>query len=105
MPSPPTAAGVDELARRYLQLVDSTDSPALYQEAVEALRSAGLTLVDPVGQQFDPTLHVAVGRRSTTDPGSHNVVAETIRPGCYGDGRLVREAEVVVYRADMSEQR
>jgi hypothetical protein len=101
--SPPRgAAGVDELARKYLQLVDTTNSAALYQEAVEALRSAGLTLVDPVGQQFDPTVHVAVGRRATADPHRHNVVAETVRPGCYGEGRVVREAEVVVYRTDVS---
>jgi GrpE len=101
--SPPRgAAGVDELARKYLQLVDTTNSPALYQEAVETLRSAGLTLIDPVGEQFDPTVHVAVGRRATADPHWHNVVAETVRPGCYGEGRVVREAEVVVYRTDVS---
>jgi len=102
-PAPPApAVGVDELARKYLQLVDAANSPALYHEAIEVLRSAGLTFVDPVGQPFDPTMHVAVGRRATTDSGAHNVVAETIRPGCYGDGRLVREAEVVVYRTDMT---
>jgi hypothetical protein len=101
--SPPRgAAGVDELARKYLQLVDTTNSPALYQEAVETLRSAGLTVIDPVGEQFDPTVHVAVGRRATADPHWHNVVAETVRPGCYGEGRVVREAEVVVYRTDAS---
>ena len=105
-PSPPPSGGlgVDELARKYLQLVDTANSAAIYQEAVNALRSAGLTVVDPVGQQFDPSIHVAVGRRATGDPRSHNVVAETIRVGCYGDGRVVREAEVVVYRTDTGEQ-
>jgi len=104
MTSPPrAAAGVDDLARKYLQLVDTANSPALYQEAVNTLRAAGLTLIDPVGRQFDPAMHVAVGRRATTDPRSHNVVAETVRPGCYGEGRVVREAEVVVYRTDIGE--
>jgi molecular chaperone GrpE len=84
--------------------VDSAASPALYREAVDALGAAGFTLIDPVGQQFDPTMHLAVARRATTDPRSHNRIAETVRPGCYGDGRLVREAEVVVYRTDASER-
>ncbi len=101
--SPPTA-GIDELARKYLRLVDTANSPALYQEAVNALQSAGLTLIDPAGKPFDPAVHVAVGRRATTDPRSHNVVAETIRHGCYGEGRVMREAEVIVYRTDVSEQ-
>ena len=100
----PTTASVGELVRRYLRLVDTTNSPALHQEALEALRAAGFTLIDPVGQQFDPQLHVAVGRRATTDPRSHNLVAETVRPGCYGDGLLVREAEVIVFRTDVGEQ-
>jgi hypothetical protein len=100
--APPAGTGIDELARKYLRLVDEASSPALYEEAVEALASAGFRLINPVGQKFDPTLHLAVGRRATSDPHAHNVIAETIRQGCYRDGRVVREAEVVVYRTDAS---
>ena len=81
----------------------TTDAPTVVQgvELVEkkltkALTGAGLEVVDPSGQQFDPALHEAVGTEPTPAREDDHVVARVYQLGYVFGGQLLRPARVVV---------
>jgi hypothetical protein len=71
-------------------------SEALKSTLDDALSSAGFTLLDPIGEQFDPTMHRAVDTKSTSDHDKDGMVHETLAPGLYWRDRRLRDAEVIV---------
>jgi molecular chaperone GrpE (heat shock protein) len=50
------------------------------------------------GEEFDRHRHRAVGTRPTAESAQEGVVVEMRTPGYRGDGRVVRFAEVVVFK-------
>ena len=81
----------------------TTDSATIVQgvEMVEKklaklLGAAGLEVVDPVGQQFDPAVHEAVGTEPTPAREDDHVVARVYQLGYRFGGQLLRPARVVV---------
>ncbi|HEU5474849.1 MAG TPA: nucleotide exchange factor GrpE [Actinophytocola sp.] len=50
------------------------------------------------GLEFDRQQHRAVGTQPTADQALDGIIAEPRRPGYRGDGRVVRFAEVVVFK-------
>lgn len=81
----------------------TTDSATLVQgvEMVERklmklLTGAGLEVVNPVGQQFDPSLHEAVGTEPTPAREDDHVVARVYQVGYRFGNQLLRPARVVV---------
>jgi molecular chaperone GrpE len=62
----------------------------------KALDAAGLEVIDPVDQAFDPALHEAIATEPALSPEDDHVVARVYQPGYIFAGQLLRPARVVV---------
>jgi molecular chaperone GrpE len=61
----------------------------------EALKGAGITAIDPLGEPFDPAWHEALGHApSATVPADH--VVQVVAPGYRLGDRLLRPARVLI---------
>jgi molecular chaperone GrpE len=71
---------------------------ATLQLLSRALEKLGITMIDPVGEPFDPARHEAMMTQesSTAEP---NSVLKVVQPGYELNGRLLRPARVIVARA------
>jgi hypothetical protein len=89
---------IEPLARAAIDVRDRVRNPALAERLGAGLEATGWTSVDPTGDRFDPTRHVAVDREPTSDAGLGGLIATVERVGYLGpDGEVVRPPEVVVY--------
>jgi molecular chaperone GrpE len=95
--------GLDDLARFAHIDPDTVDSKTIGQgvEMVEkklykALSTAGLEVLDPTNQSFDPTLHEAVSTEPALSPEDDHVVSRVFQAGYLFKGQLLRPARVVV---------
>jgi molecular chaperone GrpE len=71
---------------------------ATLRELHRAFDKAGIKIIDPAGQPFDPAWHEAmVAQESTEHPA--NTVVSVIQKGYSLNGRLLRPARVVVSKA------
>jgi molecular chaperone GrpE len=94
---------LDDLARFAHIDPASTDGGAIVQgvEMVErkmmkALAAAGLQVINPVNEVFDPALHEAVSTQPALSPEDDHLVAQVYQPGYVFNGQLLRPARVVV---------
>jgi molecular chaperone GrpE len=55
----------------------------------------GVEVIDPMGAEFDPNMHQAVGQREDPDAPEHTVV-EVYQKGYLMSGRVVRPAMVII---------
>jgi len=62
----------------------------------KALGAAGLEVLNPVDQYFDPALHEAVATEPALSPEDDHVVSTVYQPGYVFNGQLLRPARVVV---------
>jgi molecular chaperone GrpE len=71
---------------------------ATLQLLSRALEKLGVSLIDPVGEPFDPARHEAMmaEESKTAEP---NSVLKVVQPGYELNGRLLRPARVIVARA------
>lgn len=94
---------LDDLMRVTAQDPEVVDARTLHQgiEVVEkklmkALGAAGLELIDPVDQTFDPALHEAVSTEPALSPEDDHLVSRVFQLGYRYNGQLLRPARVVV---------
>ncbi|GAC1647217.1 MAG: nucleotide exchange factor GrpE [Gemmatimonadaceae bacterium] len=66
------------------------------RKLLKALTSAGLTVLNPVDQPFDPSQHEAVGTEPALTREDDHVVAQVYQQGYLFSGQLLRPARVVV---------
>lgn len=66
------------------------------KKLLKALGSAGLEIVIPVGETFDPALHEAVATEPTSAKEDDHVVSQVYQPGYVFRSQLLRPARVVV---------
>ncbi len=66
------------------------------KKLLRALGNAGLEIINPVGETFDPTLHEAVATEPTSAREDDHVVARVYQPGYLFKSQLLRPARVVV---------
>lgn len=66
---------------------------------VGILEKAGVTLVDPLGEPFDPQLHEAMAMVPNPDA-EPNSVMDVMQRGYTLNGRLVRAAKVIVVKGE-----
>jgi len=107
-----------DLATQHLGDADSADGRALMavtSQLHDVLAKEGLERIDPLGEQFDPTAHEAVGHLPAEDAstgtdggdsdgaagtglqaGAEPVVGQVMRPGYRWRGAVVRPAMVMV---------
>lgn len=69
----------------------------------KAFERAGLAVLDPVGQAFDPALHEAMAMRASTAHPPHTVL-QVVQKGWLLNGRLLRPARVIVSAASADDQ-
>ena len=92
-----------DLATEHIGDAESTDGRALLAVAGQlhdVLTKAGLERDYPLGQEFDPNAHEAVGHLPDEDEGApvggEPVVGQVMRPGYRWRGAVVRPAMVMV---------
>jgi molecular chaperone GrpE len=66
------------------------------KKLLKSLGAAGLEIINPVGETFDPTLHEAVATEPTSAKEDDHVVARVYQPGYLFKSQLLRPARVVV---------
>jgi molecular chaperone GrpE len=66
------------------------------RKVMKSLAGHGLEVVDPVGKQFDPAFHEAVGTEPAQSGDEDQLVARVYQPGFLFRGQLLRPARVVV---------
>ncbi len=83
----------------------ATPGPAMLEGAQATLRQlhrafdkAGIKIIDPVGQPFDPAWHEAMVAQESRDKPA-NTVLTVIQKGYSLNGRLLRPARVVVSKS------
>jgi molecular chaperone GrpE len=94
---------LDDLGRFAHVDPTTTDATTIVQgvEMVEkkllkTLGGAGLQVLDPVGEPFDPARHEAVATEPTTNEGDDHLVSRVYQRGYTFGGQLLRPARVVV---------
>ena len=94
---------LDDLARFAHVDPTSVDAATIAQgvdmvekKFLKTLSAAGLEIVDPVNQSFDPKLHEAVATEPALSPEDDHVVARVFQVGYLFCGQLLRPARVVV---------
>jgi molecular chaperone GrpE len=94
---------LDDLARVAHVAPESTDTASVVQgvELVErkllkALNAAGLEVVNPVDQTFNPERHEAIATVPALSREDDHTVAQVYQPGYVFNGQLLRPARVVV---------
>lgn len=95
--------GLDDLARFAHVDPATVDATTVVQGAemvekkmLKTLGAAGLQVVNPVDQTFDPALHEAVGTEPAVAREDDHVVARVYQLGYVFNGQLLRPARVVV---------
>ena len=66
------------------------------KKLMKALGAAGLEIINPVGETFDPALHEAVATEPTSAQEDDHVVSRVYQPGYVFKSQLLRPARVVV---------
>jgi molecular chaperone GrpE len=94
---------LDDLAR-FAHVDPATVDASTFVQGVEmvekktlkALTSAGLEIIDPTNQTFDPKLHEAVATEPALSSEDDHVVSRVYEVGYLFNGQLLRPARVVV---------
>lgn len=94
---------LDDLGRVNAQDPETVDARTIHQgievvskKLMKALSAAGLELIDPVDQTFDPALHEAVSTERALSPEDDHLVSRVFQLGYLFNGQLLRPARVVV---------
>ena len=94
---------LDDLARFAHVDPAVTDSTTIVEgvqmverKLLKTLSSAGLEIVNPVDEQFDPARHEAVSTEPAVAQEDDHTVARVFQPGYIFNGQLLRPARVVV---------
>ena len=66
------------------------------KKLLKALGGAGLEVINPLGETFDPALHEAVATEPTSAREDDHVVSRVYQPGYLFRSQLLRPARVVV---------
>lgn len=94
---------IDDLSR-FAHIDPATTDPMTLHKGIElveqkllkTLGAAGLEVLNPLDQTFDPTLHEAVATEPALSPEDDHTVARVFQPGYRFNGQLLRPARVVV---------
>ena len=94
---------IDDLSR-FAHIDPATTDPQTLHKGIElveqkmlkVLGAAGLDVVNPLDQTFDPTIHEAVATEPALSPEDDHTVGKVFQPGYRFNGQLLRPARVVV---------
>lgn len=69
----------------------------IHQQLMRALEDQGLTIDNPIGAKFDPTIHTSIGGVPTTEESKEHLIAEVTQVGYRMNGKIIRSPSVKVY--------
>ncbi|OBI84436.1 hypothetical protein A9X00_03315 [Mycobacterium sp. 1245805.9] len=78
------------------------DDEVLSDVLDDALRRGGVTVFDATGARMDRSRHHVNHTVAAPDPSADGIVAHTQAPGYLDNGRVLRPAEVVVFKWNRS---
>lgn len=94
---------LDDLQRVTAQDPETVDAKAIHEgievvnkKLMKALANAGLELIDPVNETFDPAIHEAVSTQPALSKEDDHLVSQVFQQGYRYNGQLLRPARVVV---------
>jgi hypothetical protein len=90
--------GATFLAGEVVGLLDAAPSDSMRYRIRRMLSDAGVVEYAADGEVFDPERHNVVDVEWTDDPARESRVARTLRPGFADGPRILRVADVLVYR-------
>lgn len=70
----------------------------MWNNLASSLEQIGCKLLDPIGQNYDPIFHEAVGKLASNSP--EGTILEVFRPGYVLRDRVLKPAQVVVASAE-----
>lgn len=75
----------------------------IYTQCLRSFSDLGVTIIDSVGEVFDPHQHQSVGEEQIPEKKKDNTVIEVVRVGAHTKGVVIRPAmvKVGVYTADV----
>ncbi len=76
----------------------------IYDKLNKILEAEGLSVIDALGQEFDPQIHEAMMIQKTADKANHNKIIGVFQEGYKIKDRLVRPTKVVVGNYDGEEK-
>jgi len=94
------------LIKELLPIIDSLDksveagnkeNETILSQFMAILKRLGVSLVDPVGEPFDPNFHEAIKTESTDKKDKDHTVAMVFQKGFVQNGKVLRPARVSVY--------
>ncbi len=104
--------GVEKFAKNLLPVLDSlekalelnqnADDPmmqgvqATYRQFVQAMEKSGMTEINPVGEKFDPTRHLAIAMVPAQEGQTSGQIAQVFQRGWLISDRVLRAAMVSV---------
>lgn len=74
------------------------DDQLLTEMLDDTLRQGGVQIFDPTGCRANPAEHRTAGTDPASEPDQDGVISRTLQPGFLDAGRVVRPADVVVYK-------
>jgi len=94
---------LDDLDRATSAKTDGVDAKsivegirAIDQKLMRTLADAGLQVVNPIDEPFNPELHEAIATERALSPEDDHLIAKVYQPGYLFQGQLLRAARVVV---------
>ena len=94
---------LDDLQRVTAQDPETVDAKTIHEgievvnkKLMKALANAGLELIDPVNETFDPAMHEAVSTQPALSKEDDHLVSQVFQQGYRFNGQLLRPARVVV---------
>jgi molecular chaperone GrpE len=87
-------AHIDPATTDAVTIVQGVDM--VEKKLLKTLGNAGLEIINPVGETFDPALHEAVATEPTSAREDDHVVSRVYQPGYVFKSQLLRPARVVV---------
>lgn len=66
------------------------------RKLLKELTAAGLVIIDPLGEKFDPTVHEAISTAPAASPDEDDTVSQVYQLGYQFGSQLLRPARVVV---------
>ena len=89
---------LDSIRLARSQLSDDARSgiEQVYAQCLRSFEDIGVSVLDPVGEAFDPNRHQSIGNRPVSSEKDDNVVAEVAQVGALLGDRVIRAAMVYV---------
>ncbi|OGG54378.1 nucleotide exchange factor GrpE [Candidatus Kaiserbacteria bacterium RIFCSPHIGHO2_02_FULL_49_11] len=105
----------EDLVRSFLPLFDSFDMAFanqeawnkvekdwrvgveyIYAQALKALQSEGVTVIDAVGEMYDPTIHEPIETQAVSSEAENERVVAVVQKGYRLNNRVIRPAKIII---------